>query len=148
MKATTLILAMACAVGFSSCCCQTPGMHRNIAKDFCTAGNRHIIFQNRRIGAVLITNGDLLIDSAILANFFCGYNGCKPMLDIQAAADITAAIISITSTGGDVGCSPKTNVSRATPNPPITPSPIPPRRAPTMMQSRTINSCNNIAATY
>lgn len=26
MKATTLILAMACAVGFSSCCCQSQSM--------------------------------------------------------------------------------------------------------------------------
>lgn len=26
MKATTLILALACAVGFSSCCCQSQSM--------------------------------------------------------------------------------------------------------------------------
>jgi hypothetical protein len=42
---------------------------------------------------------------------------------MQDAAEMTAAIINITSMGGDVGCNPKPNVRIARPIPPITPSP-------------------------
>ena len=50
---------------------------------------------------------------------------------------MTAAIINITSIGGAVGCKPKTNVSIPNPTPPMTPSPMPPKRAPIIMAVRT-----------
>ena len=62
---------------------------------------------------------------------------------MAAAADITAAIINITSIGGDVGARPKTNTKTANPRPPITPSPMPPMRAPTKMAIIIIENCKN-----
>ena len=41
-----------------------------------------------------------------------------------------------------MGCKPKTNVSIANPTPPITPRPIPPRRAPIIIAVRTNANCN------
>ena len=61
---------------------------------------------------------------------------------------MTAAIINITSIGGAVGCKPKTNVSIPNPTPPMTPSPMPPRRAPIMIAVRTNASCNIIACCF
>ena len=71
-----------------------------------------------------------------------------PAACIQEAAEITAAIINMTSIGGAVGCKPKPNVSIANPTPPITPSPIPPRRAPIIMAVRTNANCNIIGCCF
>ena len=67
---------------------------------------------------------------------------------IQAAAVITATIISITSIGGVVGCKPKTKVKIPRPIPPITPKPIPPKRAPTMIAVKTKANCSIIPFFY
>ena len=60
---------------------------------------------------------------------------------------MTATIINMTSTGGEVGSSPKMNTRMESPMPPITPRPIPPIRAPTRMATRTKRNCNNIFST-
>ena len=76
-------------------------------------------------------------------------NACKvAATDEDVAAEITAAIINITSMGGAVGCNPKTNVNIARPTPPITPRPIPPKRAPMIMATKTNKSCNNISMCF
>jgi len=64
---------------------------------------------------------------------------------MQEAAEMTAAIINITSIGGAVGCNPKAKVSIPKPTPPITPSPIPPRRAPIMIAVSTKANCRIIS---
>ena len=68
-----------------------------------------------------------------------------PAACIHAAADITATIMSITSIGGAVGCRPNTNVSIPNPIPPMTPSPMPPRRAPMMIAVKTKANCKIIS---
>ena len=63
---------------------------------------------------------------------------------MQEAAEITAAIINITSIGGAVGCKPNTKVSMPKPTPPITPRPMPPKRAPMIIAVSTNNNCKTI----
>ena len=58
----------------------------------------------------------------------------------EPAAVITAAILSMTSTGGSAGRAPNTKESNATPRPPIIPSPRPPKRAPMRIIARTTTS--------
>ena len=67
-----------------------------------------------------------------------------PAACMQLAAAMTDTIISMTSIGGAVGSRPKPNVRIAKPAPPRTPKPIPPKRAPIMMATRTKNNCTSI----
>ena len=63
---------------------------------------------------------------------------------MHEAADMTAAIINITSIGGAVGCNPNPKVSIANPTPPITPNPMPPKRAPIIIAVSTNANCSII----
>ena len=108
-----------------------------------------------RSGRILVSVATSAIRIVTCAGFFLNKRSATltirsnpPAACIHAAAEITATIISITSIGGAVGCSPNTNVRIPNPIPPMTPSPIPPRRAPMMIAVKTKASCKIISSIY
>ena len=67
-----------------------------------------------------------------------------PAASIADAAMMTARMISSTSTGGDVGVTPKTTISTSSPTPPHRPRPTPENRAPIQIAASTTTNCRTI----
>src|SRR5215471_12370918 len=67
-----------------------------------------------------------------------------PEASITEAAMMTARMISITSTGGEVGFTPKTTIRTSSPTAPHRPRPTPLERAPIQIAASTTANCNTI----
>src|SRR5512139_1092162 len=67
-----------------------------------------------------------------------------PAASITDAAMITARMISITSTGGDVGLTPNATISTKRPTAPHRPRPTPDERAPIQIAASTTANCRTI----
>ncbi len=92
-------------------------------------------------GATMVTYFGLarMIRSAIRTR-----KSMPPAASITEAAMITARMISITSTGGDAGATPKPATSPSRPTAPHRPRPTPEKRAPIQMAASTTTNCRTI----
>ena len=67
-----------------------------------------------------------------------------PAASITEAAMMTARMISITSTGGEVGFTPNATTRTSSPTAPQRPRPTPLERAPIQMAASTTTNCSTI----
>lgn len=71
----------------SACAYKSIGMDRYATKGYCAASNRDVVFKDRGF-SVFVSDSDLLIYSAVFANFLRAYDGGESVLNVQAAADL------------------------------------------------------------